>query len=96
MTPADRLVAAITSRTAWLWRPDTRQALCATFVILALNYPARAQQQLAAVPVGVAIAERKPIAKAGDFVGRGEAINWVEIRARKVCLRRFRCSFKTN
>jgi membrane fusion protein, multidrug efflux system len=63
-------------------RSDMRQILCATLVILALNYPAFAQQQPAAVPVGVAKAERKPITKAGDFVGRVEAISRVEIRAR--------------
>jgi len=49
---------------------------------LALSYPAIAQQPTTAVPVGVARAERKPIAKAGDFVGRVEAISRVEIRAR--------------
>jgi membrane fusion protein (multidrug efflux system) len=59
-----------------------RQALCTTFVILALNHPAFAQQPSPAVPVGVAKAERKPIAKAGDFVGRVEALSRVEIRAR--------------
>jgi membrane fusion protein (multidrug efflux system) len=59
-----------------------RQALCTTFVIFALNHPALAQQQPTAVPVGVAKAERKPIAKAGDFVGRVEALSRVEIRAR--------------
>jgi membrane fusion protein, multidrug efflux system len=60
-----------------------RQALCATFVIFALNYPVLAQQPPStAVPVGVAKAERKPIAKAGDFVGRVEALSRVEIRAR--------------
>jgi len=32
--------------------------------------------------VGVVKAERRPIAKAGDFVGRVEAISRVEIRAR--------------
>jgi membrane fusion protein (multidrug efflux system) len=59
-----------------------RQALCTTFVIFALSHPAMAQQQPPAVPVGVAKAERKPIAKAGDFVGRVEALSRVEIRAR--------------
>ena len=36
----------------------------------------------AAVAVGTVYAERKPIAKTADFVGRIEAINRVEIRAR--------------
>jgi membrane fusion protein (multidrug efflux system) len=34
------------------------------------------------VPVGTVVAERKPISKMLDFVGRVEAINRVEIRAR--------------
>jgi membrane fusion protein (multidrug efflux system) len=60
-----------------------RQALYATFVIFALNSPVFGQQASPpAVPVGVAKAERKPIAKAGDFVGRVEALSRVEIRAR--------------
>jgi membrane fusion protein (multidrug efflux system) len=36
----------------------------------------------AAVPVGVVAAERKPVEKTLDFVGRIEAINRVEVRAR--------------
>jgi membrane fusion protein, multidrug efflux system len=60
-----------------------RQAFCTTLVAFALSYPALAQQQPpTAVPVGVVKAERRPIAKAGDFVGRVEAISRVEIRAR--------------
>jgi len=60
-----------------------RAASCA-LVIAALVLPANAQQQQppTAVPVGVVKAERKPIADALDFVGRVEAINRVEIRAR--------------
>jgi membrane fusion protein, multidrug efflux system len=59
-----------------------RVASCA-LVAAALVLPANAQQQQpAAVPVGVVKAERKPIADALDFVGRVEAINRVEIRAR--------------
>jgi hypothetical protein len=46
---------------------------CVTLAVFALNTQALAQQQPStAVPVGV---ERKPIAKAGDFVGRVEAVN---------------------
>src|SRR6266404_2956039 len=53
--------------------PDMRQALCTIPVIFALNYPALAQQQ----PVGVAEAESKPIARAGDFVGRSRrSVGW--------------------
>jgi membrane fusion protein (multidrug efflux system) len=64
-----------------------RQVFCTTLVAFALFSPALSQavaQQApsAAVPVGVARAERKPITKAGDFVGRVEAISRVEIRAR--------------
>jgi membrane fusion protein (multidrug efflux system) len=56
-------------------------------VLAALALPSPAQQaeqppEPAAVPVGVAVAERKPIAKALEFVGRVEAVNRVEIRAR--------------
>jgi membrane fusion protein (multidrug efflux system) len=59
-----------------------RQIFCTALVVFALNTPALAQQPSAAVPVGVVKAERKPVAKAGDFVGRVEAISRVEIRAR--------------
>jgi membrane fusion protein (multidrug efflux system) len=60
-----------------------RQVLCRIFAIFALSCPAIAEQQPStAVPVGVAKAERRPIAKAGDFVGRVEAISRVVIRAR--------------
>jgi membrane fusion protein, multidrug efflux system len=81
MTSSNRMALKIISGAACSWS-DMRRTLFATFAILALNYPALAQQQPAAVPVGVAKAERKPIAKAGDFVGRVEAISRVEIRAR--------------
>src|SRR6185312_12027962 len=36
----------------------------------------------APVPVGTVVAERKPVAKTLDFVGRVEALNRVEVRAR--------------
>jgi membrane fusion protein, multidrug efflux system len=58
------------------------RTLCTALVVFALSCPAIAQQSTTAVPVGVVRAERKPIAKAGDFVGRVEAISRVEIRAR--------------
>jgi membrane fusion protein, multidrug efflux system len=62
---------------------DMRQALTIIFLIFVLNYPATAQQQPStAIPVGVAKAEFRPIAKAGDFVGRVEALSRVEVRAR--------------
>jgi membrane fusion protein, multidrug efflux system len=51
--------------------------------VLALTHSTVAQQQQpTAVPVGVVRAERKPIARTIDFVGRVEAISRVEIRAR--------------
>lgn len=60
-----------------------RLAFCAAFVIGGFILPAQAQQQPpAAVPVGVVKAERRPIADTLDFVGRVEAINRVEIKAR--------------
>lgn len=60
-----------------------RFTICAAFVICGLAASAYAQQQQpAAVPVAVVKAERRPIAKTLDFVGRVEAINKVEIRAR--------------
>jgi membrane fusion protein, multidrug efflux system len=59
-----------------------RESLCTAFLCLAFSYPAVAQQQPAAVPVGIVKTERKPIARVGDFVGRVEAISRVEIRAR--------------
>jgi hypothetical protein len=53
-----------------------RHAFCTTLVIIALSYPVLAQEQpSAAVPVEVVKAERKPIARAGDYVGRVEAIS---------------------
>jgi membrane fusion protein (multidrug efflux system) len=61
-----------------------RHAFCTTPVIVALSYPVLAQEQPSpAVPVGVVKAERKPIARAGDYVGGVEAISRVEIRARE-------------
>jgi len=60
-----------------------RKVFCTALVVFALNSAALAQQPPStAVPVGVVKAERNPIAKAGDFVGRVEAISRVEIRAR--------------
>ena len=51
--------------------------------ICALAAPAHSQQNApAAVPVGTVIAEKQPISKALDFVGRIDAINRVDIRAR--------------
>ena len=61
-----------------------RHAFCTTPVIVALSYLVLAQEQPSpTVPVGVVKAERKPIARAGDYVGGVEAISRVEIRARE-------------
>src|SRR5450631_4834131 len=60
-----------------------RTAICTVFIICALLAPAVAQQTpSAAIPVGVVKAEHKSIEKTLDFVGRVEAVNRVEIRAR--------------
>ena len=50
---------------------------------ICVTVPAYGQQAApVAVPVGVVQAERKPISATADFVGRVDAINRVEIRAR--------------
>jgi len=52
-------------------------------VAAAMLVPAQAQQQApAAIPVGVVKAERTAITKTMKFVGRVEAVNRVEVRAR--------------
>jgi membrane fusion protein, multidrug efflux system len=59
-----------------------RVALCAA-LMLSLATPIFAQQGTpSAVPVGTVVAERKPISKALDYVGRVEAVNRVQIVAR--------------
>jgi len=60
-----------------------RGAILPGALMCALAFPASAQQDApAAIPVGIAIAQKQPVSKALDFVGRIEAINRVEIRAR--------------
>src|ERR1700683_1592601 len=61
-----------------------RVLACTILVATGLSVPASAQtnQPAPAVPVGVVTAERKPVTKALDFVGRVEAVNRVEVRAR--------------
>jgi membrane fusion protein (multidrug efflux system) len=61
-----------------------RTGFGALLVAGAVVFPADAQQQQApaAVPVGVVKVERRSIANTLDFVGRVDAINKVEIRAR--------------
>ena len=61
-----------------------RAFTCAVLAICGLALPAHAQQPQgpAAVPVGVVKVESKAIANTLDFVGRVDAVNKVEIRAR--------------
>jgi len=60
-----------------------RLTLCAAVLICGFAVPAHAQQQApGTIPVNVVKAERRPIAKTFDFVGRVEAVNRVEVRAR--------------
>jgi membrane fusion protein (multidrug efflux system) len=69
---------------AYEWEAAMRVITCAVLVVCGLYAPADAQtnQPPPAVPVGVVTAERKPVTKALDFVGRVEAVNRVEVRAR--------------
>jgi len=53
-------------------------ALLCPFVLV----PGARAQQPAALPVGTVVAERKPITRSVDFVGRVEAVQRVDIRAR--------------
>ncbi|RAI39432.1 efflux RND transporter periplasmic adaptor subunit [Rhodoplanes roseus] len=60
-----------------------RAWVCAAVVAFGLAGPVYAQQSGGeAVPVGVVKAERRPINQSIDFVGRVDAVNKVEIRAR--------------
>jgi len=61
-----------------------KRPLCVAVAALAVAaaIPAAAQQQTATVPVGTVYAEKQQIAESRDFVGRVEAINRVEVRAR--------------
>jgi membrane fusion protein (multidrug efflux system) len=59
-----------------------RLAIVSFLVAGALVLPSHAQQTPTTVPVGVVKAERKLVTTSLDFVGRVEAINRVEIKAR--------------
>jgi len=60
-----------------------RRWICWLLILSWLFLPAHAQQSSPAViAVGTVQAERKPIAQSLEFVGRVEAINRVEVRAR--------------
>jgi membrane fusion protein, multidrug efflux system len=55
--------------------------LAAIFGLFAVASPLSAQQP-AAIPVGTVVAELRPVTQAADFVGRVEAMERVDIRAR--------------
>ena len=61
-----------------------RVLTCTALIVCQLYLPASAQTkpEPPAVPVGVVTAEKKPVTQALDFVGRVQAVNRVEIRAR--------------
>jgi len=60
-----------------------RTPIWALLLLCGVTVPAHAQQQApAAIPVGVVKAERSAITKSLKFVGRVEAVNRVEVRAR--------------
>ncbi len=60
-----------------------RLAICAVLAVCGFSLPVLAQQHEApAVSVSTVAAERRPISKTLGFVGRVEAVNRVEIRAR--------------
>src|SRR5271166_6169049 len=86
--PAGRCgrTAAAQSREEITMRAMTRTPTWPVWAIASLCVavaPARSQQGApATIPVGTVLAEKQPISKALDFVGRIDAINRVEIRAR--------------
>src|SRR5450631_574473 len=60
-----------------------RKIACMLLLLgIASSTNAQPAQAPAAIPVGVVTAERKAVTKALDFVGRVQAVNRVEIRAR--------------
>jgi membrane fusion protein, multidrug efflux system len=56
--------------------------VCVLAFALTTASPITAYAQQGTVPVGIVYAEKRPIAQTRDFVGRVEAINRVEVRAR--------------
>ena len=58
-----------------------RQVFCTILIVFALSSPVLAEQQPLRPLVGVVKADRRPIARLGEYVGRVEAIRRVEIRA---------------
>jgi membrane fusion protein (multidrug efflux system) len=74
---------AKTARVEQLGRIRMRLSVFSAAIILALAIdPSARAQQPAAVPVGTVAAELRPVTRATEFVGRIEAVNRVDIRAR--------------
>jgi membrane fusion protein (multidrug efflux system) len=65
-------------------RAAMRMIACMLLALLGISSPVNAQpaQQPAAIPVGVVTAERKPVTKTLDFVGRVDAVQRVEVKVR--------------
>jgi membrane fusion protein (multidrug efflux system) len=61
-----------------------RRIACILLALWGISSPANAQsgQETAAIPVGVVTADRKPVTSTLDFVGRVEAVQRVEVKAR--------------
>jgi membrane fusion protein (multidrug efflux system) len=60
-----------------------RRSICAGLLAVGCIGAVSAQEaQQAAIPVGTVVASKRPIAESLDFVGRVEAINRVDVRAR--------------
>lgn len=59
-----------------------RVTIWAALLVCAASASPAHSEASAPVPVGTVTAEKRPVAKALDFVGRVEAINRVEVRAR--------------
>lgn len=61
-----------------------RKIACMLLALWGISSPASAQsaQEPAAIPVGVVTAERKAVSKTLDFVGRVDAVQRVEVKAR--------------
>ncbi len=55
---------------------------CTLLALWGISSPANAQSTQETVPVGVVTAERKPVNETLDFVGRVEAMQRVEVKAR--------------
>jgi hypothetical protein len=71
------------ARQSQLREPFVRISILAALVFSGLANPSFAQQpEPPALPVGIVLAHRAPVARTAEFVGRVEAIERVEVRAR--------------